>query len=329
MIKDDTTKFLFCRMPRDVGFPQRVVVNSIKDLEYQVQKNKDQNIYVSIYPTNLIIDKIFLDFDYGNPLEEAQRVASYWELSGNSYIPVASGRDDRIHLYLLLKPKIYGPEAKLLLLKATYNILTAVYGPICDSYAVIDGRNKRVFLADGKIISPDPAVVGDIRRISRLPNSRRAFGTYCTYLPPDKFLTMTKSELLQHIKTPHTYTYETRHLPLLTDFNFEFDSIPQPKTPISENSSSPQLKELLRPCLYRHITNQHPTNDIRVICTIDLLYLGFSPEKICELYSTLGWEDFNPIVTLEKIQYAKKKQYTPYACSTLRRMNIPNACCIS
>jgi len=329
---DNNTKNLFYRFPRDFGFPQRIPVNNQKELEYQIQKNRGiSNVYVSVYPVNLIIDKLFLDFDYGSPLAEAQTIAEYWTSLGHSYIPVASGRSDRIHLYLLFKPHIYGPKAKLLLTKATYNILTAVYGPISDTIATIDGRQKRVFQNFlQQIISPDPACVGDIHRLTRIPNTPRPnTRNFCTYLPPEDFSFMSKSDILSHIKSKHHYTYSRPDsLPLLTDFPFDFEDMPKPKSNFKELNTCPILKNVLRPCLYRHITQTHPINEVRVATTIDLLFLGFPPDKICEIYSTLGWEDFNPKITLDKIHHAQSKNYSPYSCSKLRSMNIPRQCCV-
>jgi hypothetical protein len=194
-------------------------------------------------------------------------------------------------------------------------------------------RNK-----DG-IIAPDPAVIGDVRRITRLPNTLRPpeNRNYCTYLPPDKFLDMTEEEIIHHMKSTHTYDYKIdfRKAPYLTDFDFNFDDDISFSswTPISSNQTiitfnpSLWLKGLLRPCLYRHIVSIHPNHAVRVASTIDLLKAGYSPTEILSVYATLGWEDFEEKYSLEQIRSCEKYKVS-YSCTKLRKYKIPNVCCV-
>jgi hypothetical protein len=332
---DQPTKELFGRFPREVATPKRWVIHSQKELSDFIRyHNGITDCYVSVYPSNFLIDKIFFDNDYSNVLEQTKKMYSW--LLDNDYqtIPIVSGKKG-YHLYVITKPKIYGKEAKLLLTKASYSIIKSVFGPFKQEMHF----EKQILRNASGIITPDPAVLGDMRRITRLQNTLRPpeNRNYCTYLPPDKFLDMTEEDVIHHMKSTHTYDYHInfRKAPLLTDFEYDFEDDPSFSswTPISSGESilttnpSLWLKGLLRPCLYRHMVSIHPNHVVRVASTIDLLKAGYTTFEILSVYATLGWEDFEENYSIEQIESCKKYK-VPYSCSKLRKYKIPNVCCV-
>lgn len=336
---DQTTLTLFGRLPREVASPTRWLINNTKDMYKFISFNDGiMDLYTSVYPSNYVIDKIFFDFDYGDVLEDAKKTYVWMLDQGYDVIPIVSGNGERIHLYMITKPKIYGPQAKILLTKATYSIIKSVFGPFRQElHNLKSGKQVQVLRNKDRIIGPDPMVCGDIRRITRIPNTLRPPQNlnYCTYLPPDKFLDMTGTDVIRHMKQKHSYNYTIRFnkAPLLTDFEYDFQDEPdfkdwKPVTRKKITTSNPCLflEQILRPCLYRHITSIHPSHEARVSATIDLLELDYDPEEILDLYSTLGWEDFQPDLCLKQIKSCMK--YTPYSCTKLRHFNIPEVCCV-
>ena len=336
---DQTTLELFGRTPREVGNPQRYPIYNLKQLQkFKDNNNGISNCYVSLYPSNYLIDKVFFDFDYGlTVLEDTKAVFRYLTDQGDKVIPVVSGKKG-YHLYWLLKPHIYGPDVKVLLTKATYRIIHEVFGEFTQQSVIgDDGKQRQIFRTKDRIIAIDPACAGDISRLVRIPNTLRPpqNTSYCTYLPPDNFLDMTESEILHHHKSQHHYRFDTDRTgcPLLTDFEYDLDTNfkehQQWQTlskPITTSNPNIFLKNILRPCIYNRITIQHPTHLIRVIATIDLLNMGFNPESILDVYSTLGWEDFDKHTTQKHILHCRK--YKPYSCTKLRQLGIPTQCCV-
>lgn len=331
----DTTKLLFGIYPREVGL-FRQLIYSPKEMErYLFENNGLHDCYTSIYPTNYLIDKIFFDFDDNGSevLEDAKRVYRWCLERKYQVIPIVSGRKG-LHEYIILKPRIYGKDAKLLLTKATYSIIKSVFGPFKQELHVTPrGKEVQVFRNKDRIIAVDPAPCGDIRRISRIPNTLRPpeNNNYCTYLPPDEFLNMTENDVAEFMKRPHTYDYKIdfRKAPLLTDFPYEFDEemdfskwspISKRGEVIVTDNPSLFLKGLLRPCLFRHLNSQHPSHPVRVASTVDLFQAGYSSTEILSLYEKLGWSDFEFQYCLEQIESCKK--YKPYSNTKLRSLGI-------
>ena len=336
---DSTTKLLFGRLPREVACPQRWVVDSWRDFSNFVENNNGlYDCYTSVYPTNYLIDKIFFDCDYGGVLEDTKLIYKWAMKNEYDAIPIVSGKKG-YHIYIITKPKIYGKDAKLLLTKATYSIIKSIFGSFKQELFITPyGKEVQVFRNMDRIITVDPAPCGDIRRISRIPQTLRPPENlnYCTYLPPDDFLDMTEEDIITHMKQPHTYNYKVNFnkAPLLTDFEYEFDDECYTDwTPMATGkivkTENPNLflKGILRPCLYRHLTSIHPSHPVRVASTIDLLNAGFSPTEILSLYEKLGWEDFTPDYCLSQIESCMRFK-KPYSCSKLRNMGIPRTCCV-
>lgn len=336
---DKNILILFGRFPREVALHRQVIDNSKQLKKYINNVNGIDNCYVSVYAANFLIEKIFFDFDFGDHvLSDAKNVYSWCRKEVYQVIPIASGNGTRIHLYMRTKPKIYGPTAKIALTKATYSILKSVFGSFKQETLFIAGKQSRVLRTKDRIIAPDPAVIGDVRRLARIPQTLRPPENlnYCTFLPPDEFLDMTEEDIINHIKKPHTYEYEwTNNAPLLTDFEYDFDESVKfndfkkiiPDEEIVTSNPSLFLQGLLRPCLYNSISTIHPSHDARCAATIDLIKHGYSPDQITSIYSTLGWEDFEYTYCLSQVKSCTR--YKPYSCKKIRSLGMVKiGCCI-
>lgn len=318
---DQTTVKLFSPFEgREVANPQRRHIRDIEGfIRFIEQNNGVMDCYSSIYPADGTIDKIFFDIDsllgITGSVEDARRLYSYLLSEGFIVIPIITGKKG-FHFYVFLKPRRY-KEAKVLLKKAAYSILYEVFG----------SDNGKINVA-----TVDPHIIGDIRRIGRIPNTLRPPQnlTWCTYLPKD-WVKMSVAELVEQMKAPHTYDYTLEgKMPTLHDF-------PEPPIEITEwkpdiGNATPMhplkgnifLKNLLRPCLYRNIMVAEPRHAVRVAATADLLGF-FTPGEIFEMYQSLGWSDWDPEETAKQIESCKPFTWT---CKKLREYSIPEVCCI-
>jgi len=211
---DGTTIRLFSPFKREVANPKRKPIWSLRQFVKFIEENNGRNdCYTSVYPLDETIDKIFLDLDGPKALEDAKAIYEYVYLEQDiPVIPVASGKKG-IHLYILLKPKTYENPSNLLSM-VTYRILEDTFG-------------EKV-----KETSVDPHVIGDVRRICRIPNTLRPPENlnWCTYLPPHKFVEMTETELVKHIKSPHIYEYDLNGRYLTLHDLPKSDMVPQKET---------------------------------------------------------------------------------------------------
>jgi len=319
---DSTTLTLFSPFDREVANPKRWRIRSKGEFIRFIENNSGRaDCFSSIYPADGTIDKIYFDIDDPQGLvacrDEAVQLYSWLNMEGYNVIPVLSGKKG-FNFYLLLKPKQY-ENSKELLTKATLSIL-------CDAFGYDDEKGEI------KTEYVDPHPIGDIRRISRIPNTLRPPEnlTWCTYLPDDWFK-MTAAELVSQMKSPRTYEYDLDGtFPVLEDFPDPPAEIMKRKIVESIEPARPMkgnifLKNLLRPCLYRHMMSDHPGHSVRVASTVDLLGF-FEPRKILEMYRVLNWTRWDPNLTLDQIYSCR--HLSPYGCKKLRQLGIPEACCI-
>lgn len=319
---DTTTQMLFSPFDREVANPKRWRIHSVEEFIRFVENNSGRSdCFSSIYPADGTIDKIYFDIDDPKGVvgcrDEAERLYSWLVMKGYNVIPVLSGKKG-FNLYLLLKPKNY-ENSKELLTRATCSILCEAFG-----YDTETGEIKTE--------NVDTHPIGDIRRISRIPNTLRPPSnmTWCTYLPAD-WAKITTAELVSLMKSPITYDYDLDGaFPTLEDFpdppaeiiKWKLVENTEPARPIKDNIF---LKPLLRPCLYRHMVSDHPGHAVRVASTVDLLQF-FEPRKIFEMYRVLGWTDWDPDETLKQIESCRNLR--PYGCKKLKQLGIPEACCV-
>lgn len=307
---DPLTQQLFGQYPREVANPSRAVIHDEVGLEtFLIYNEGVHDCYTSVYPLSGEIDKIFFDFDgYGRALEDAKKVYLYLVERGHVVVPVASGKKG-IHLYILLVPKEYeNPKEKLT--SSAYSILIDVFGE--------DEYNKT---------TADPHIIGDLRRITRIPNTRRPpyNNSWCTYLPPE-FVKAKWLNIINWTKMPHhmdRVAYPTKTLDDFSTPNIKIEA-PQmeyPTSPIPTNTNF-ILEGTLRPCLYRAIMQPSPRHMVRVASTIDLL-MFWSPNDIGRIYASLSWVDFDHSTTITQIKSCEGLK--PYSC---RRKLIPAGICL-
>lgn len=314
---DNTTLKLFGKFPREVGNPARSVVHNIQEFRNFIISNCGTNdCYSALFPNTGKIDKISFDSDGHGALGETKILYKALKEKKYKVIPVVSGKKG-YHIHIILYPDIYD-EPKKLLLNATLRILEDVFG--------VNDRNElncKTF---------DSHIFGDVRRIFRIPNTLRPpeNRNWCTYLPPDEFLTMTEADIALHMKSTHTYEYIGEVYPSLLSFpattikGTNYNLI-KSSSEIKVRVRTSVLKNFLRPCLYNQIISINPRHDVRVASTVDLLKF-FSPSDIFKFYGALEWRDWNP----EKVEYqiGTCKNLRPFSCTTLRKKGIPRECCV-
>ena len=311
---------LFSPFYREVGEYRKVVYNYKQWVSEIERMSGVENAFTSVYPLNGLIDKIFFDIDSPN-IERAFTIAKklYSWLLDNGYtaIPVASGKKG-FHIYVLLEGSVYNGKAesekKELLLNALYYIL-----------------DKSGLFVNGRVVPEiDERVLGDLKRLTRVPNTKRPDnGAYTVFLPAN-FDELDIIDVIAFTRRApkHDFDYEIRELPSLYDFpkqKYVPLFLTETKTALTKEiiTRTPEsvreyLKRLLRPCIYNTIIDIEPRHHIRVAATIDLQQLGFSAEEVVSVYSKLGWRDFDIEKTTTYVNHIFSKNYKPYSCSKLR-----------
>jgi len=299
---DALTIQLFGLFPREVANPQRVPCYSLEQFKYFLSYNEGlHDCYTSVYPFSGEVDKIFYDFDgHARGLEDARRVYSWLIENHFTAVPIASGKKG-IHLYVLLMPHMY-ETPKELLTNASYYILQQVFGN------------------DYLKSTADPHVIGDIRRITRIPNTRRPPDNTMWCVPlPQEFVASSWIDIINWCKMPHEFPRCTPSRKTLFDFPkvelpYMLLEADLPKFDMPKNVNY-LLENMLSPCLYRGIMVSNPPHAIRVAATSELL-MFLKPHQIADVYSKLGWVDYDFETTLSQIESCKK--YRTFSCKKLR-----------
>jgi len=97
------------------------------------------------------------------------------------------------------------------------------------------------------------------------------------------------------------------------DFTFKFDL-----------TSKTDIMTLYPPCVLEILKKakegQNLVHHERLFIVWFLLALGYPVEKVVDVFATLP--DFDRDKTIYQVEYAKKKKYTPYQCSTLQSISL-------
>ena len=85
------------------------------------------------------------------------------------------------------------------------------------------------------------------------------------------------------------------------------------------------LEGLLKmPCLYERILQPDPSHMVRFASAIQLFNCGLSVDDVADIFSRLGWVDYDAEVTRKQIEQIYQKRYSAVSCETLRSHEL---CC--
>lgn len=333
---DSTTSILFSPFEREVANPIRRRIHTSREFENFISQNNGvHDCFTSVYSHDLTIDKLFFDFDGSYAIEEAKRVSEFVTGKLNSpIIAIVSGKKG-IHLYILTKPvKIDDPRP--LIRNAQLYILIETFGEEIQKILgkeISKSSKEEISKAFNEAIhAADRRIIGDVRRICRIPNTLRPpeNRAWCTFLPPD-WTNMSELDIQRHIKQTHTYKYDLggqlldiENLPKI-EINFSSDDSAENGHVNIPGKENDFLKSVLRPCLYTNITTKNPQHAVRTATTIELLEF-LKPQQVFDIYAKLDWVDWDPELT--RYHIGECKALSHYSCDRLRVLGIPKVCCV-
>ena len=312
---DSRVLSLFSIFPRDIGIPNpirkrnfyRREVGSFKEFyRYLIlMTGSNRGAYASVYDNNaeITLDKVVFDLDnktnLNKALEDTISLVNRLQDRDIPYAVTFSGRKG-FHVYGLLKP------AKLSRDVGAYYL-----------------KSLQEELAEG-IESVDRQLIGDIRRMIRVPNSLNN-GYYCSPLPTN-FQKMSIEEILDYSKNTHRLSFSHGKLKPIQEL---VGNIRPPEKPDKNNEdeilqdnvgSIPDmdiLAEIVRPYVLEAVRKPNPPHIVRLDFVSELMFLGLTEQEIFEIIKRLGWKDFDEEATKYQIKYVFEKKLKPYSASKL------------
>lgn len=296
---------LFVKPKRRITFSEEEVSKATKLINFL---NGKKDLYRSVYNyisepagRNAFVDKIFFDFDpdgKNDPLGDLNALAEYCIKKNISFTPFFSGRGYHfyIHTHKLFAYELNSPSLAI-------------------REFVLDIINKLG-------IVPDMQVVGDLMRVSRIPNTlNKKTGLFC--------IPLSKKEAL--IDDPDYFkkegskqrTQQDAYGEQLIDLR-KYDGKSRHKMtvpPISNDVNCTQIADNIPMCVKNALHNRDPGYQERfliITCLRDLAYTLPEVEKILEEY--LSQEKFEHCVfEEEQLDYLFKRQELLFpSCDTIK-----------
>lgn len=277
----DAREAIFNNFSRNVGNPVQYPVHNREQFNRFVSLTSGVNdeCYASTCSyqgKTAVFEDLFLEMD-SLELDPIIAVGKWYTAHGIYWIPLFSGNRG-IHIHALFAPEIVNKQT-------------------IEKFANLVIKETHT---EGKF---DSHVTGDLRRLARIPNTRRINELWCIPLSQEDIMrNITAPEILALAKSPQIVQYTISRRPKITEF--VKDEKPQSievKYNITTNTKA-MLKDVLRPCIYEKIYNPNPRDNTRITATVEALTHGVSIEKLISIYEKLNWVDFDRDYTRYQIE---------------------------
>lgn len=205
------------------------------------------------------------------------------------------------------------------------------------------------YIDEASLRTYDEKIVGEVKRIMRVPNCERVTenGQKCNLvtipLTPEDMTDITPEWLVENSYTKRKVYPPDIDRPELVEREdyLSYNRDPDRRIRQRDMGDTVQvdgileylLKEYLHlPCMYERIQQANPDHKVRMNCAIILFNCGLEPNEVHNLYRRIGWFDYDPAETKKQLENLWKGRYTEMSCATLRdkgfctRMDDPHDC---
>lgn len=296
--------------------PRRLKVYSQDDINYFVNiYNGKKDLYQTVYNyedvidiNTAIVDKIFLDFDYKSDmkfLHDVRTVAQY--LYDNDYLFYIRFSGNGFHIFILLdNNKLKNPKNAI--------------------------KNYVKFLHKKTKTESDPAVIGDLRRVVRIPNTlnlkHKNKQYYCIPITFDELINKSYEDIRLSAKNPRDTNVDFINGHRLLDIvEWDTNFITQNKHTEQKIIMNTEINNDIPPCVEALMKNPMLNNAGRIQVILFFRDLGYTKVEVENiLHNFLSEEKYNHSVFEEKqIDYLFEKDYIFNDCSIQKE----NGYCVS
>ena len=284
---------------RSVGTPHQTIYDDPAAELTNLIEGDIAPVYVSVNPYNekgeiCAIDRLFLDFDNPNKIRAAyddavqlnQHLAQFYGIGALTTFSGSKG----YHVYIYVQDPIEGTEAEL---KPLY------------------GELQRMITTGTKYQTLDSMVIGDVKRLCRVPFSRhQKTNAQCVpvtidHIPKPYKLTQGYSEILRSHGIKQAMVDLARR------------NLAKPKTKPRRAYNGPNK---LRPCIEATLAANSvhdPQHIMKVAAVAELLADGYTEDQIIDRFSKM--DGFNESKTRYYVRHAARRGYKPHKCETITK----------
>lgn len=293
--------------PRELGDPKRWLAETPEDLqEFIASNNPPVFMSVNYYNERNRVSRIsdlFFDFDYKDDLSVAWEDARIFARRLESYYDIKSllcfSGNKGYHLHVFLDTPI-GYNLSQRHLKQLYE------------------RLQVMLLGRGQYPSLDMHVVGDVKRLARVPYTRHEkSGEYCQPVDVNQRPVLLMPGF-KYVLREHGVTHDL----VVKAASQIFDGENEKLRPKKVHPKRPKTFDNgLRPCIEAVIQagNIHtPDHKMKVAAVAEMSAHGWSAERIISAFSSMA--DFDRKTTETQVRHALKRGYKPFKCSTIQRL---------
>lgn len=324
---------LFGKFPRYVGPKQSLVFNKSALLRHIFTNSGIEDCFTSVYSfpfdyKNPLLDKVYFEVD-GESVEDSLKIGQKvfdWcqDYKFTTLVNWSGVRGP--HIYPLFTNTHYSDINKSIDVTKRFAYLmleeTGLYTK--ETMKRPDGSSYTV-----KIPLIDSKIIGDIRRLTRYPGSRRAsftgipLPTFCVSLNPELFPNLTVKDIFNLEKDMESHNYDVKHIEDKTFEEFDLKSIDlsewrgaevinvfknKKDEKIPKEPMDIVVKNLIpRPCIHRYLIRKDAPTPIRFAATCELHERGLKPGLIIELFEKLNWDNFNLQETSMQVYHICRK----------------------
>lgn len=188
----------------------------------------------------------------------------------------------------------------------------------------------------------DPKVVGDTKRLCRVPNCRRYDETlestidlYTVPLSRPELCDLSSVDLLEWSRSPRTIDPPGgSRLPLFARDEYVIDSTreagsveavsigEQTYDDLTEDMEAWLRSVLQLPCMYERVMTRNPDHLVRFNAAVMMFNVGLTPEDVVEVYGRLGWHDYDAEKTRRFATQIYESGYSDVSCARMQEEGL-------
>jgi len=182
---------------------------------------------------------------------------------------------------------------------------------------------------------------GDYNRLCRIANCPRVasdgypLSLYTIPLTVQELVDITPDDLLKMAEEPRQVPLPSGDRPKMEIFeDYEPDTeagvVDVDTAEVGEVSPSEYgeqfetfVRDVLKmPCMYERLMTRNPDHDVRLNCAALMFNSGMGVDGVQDVFRKLGWFDYDPEITRDKLEHIYDNRYRTMSCQTIQEKGL-------